>query len=89
MFCLTAFREINPRMLVTVPDSIYRWWEVGVRKVSDSYIYHVWRELTAPVDGAAAGRTEIGIEPFSSVGNATPRCAPTTGLLNGGFRPIT
>jgi len=89
MSCLTAFREFDPRMLVPVPDGVYRWWEAWVRKVADGNIDHVWRELTVPIDGAAASRAEIGIEPFAGFGYATPRGALTTGLSNSGLRPVT
>ena len=75
-------------MLVPIPNGVYRWREAGVCEVADGYIDHVWRELTVPVDGAAARRAEIGIEPFAGVGYATPRGALATGLLNGGLRPV-
>lgn len=89
MSCLTAFREFDPRMLVTVPDGVYRWWEAWVCKVADGYIDHVRQELTVPIDGAAASRAEIGIEPFAGVGYATPRGTLTTGFFNSGLRPVT
>ena len=75
-------------MLVPIPNGVYRWREAGVCKIADGYIDHVWRELTVPVDGAAASRAEIGIEPFTGVGYTTPLGALATGLLNRGLRPV-
>lgn len=75
-------------MFVRVPYGVCRRREAGICEVADGYVDHVWSELTVPVDGASACRTEIGIEPITDVSYTTPRGVLTIGLFDGGLRPV-